>query len=251
MFILYALFFAIIVTCILLLSRRLVWSYIKKDKLDTAEKLYGFNKGVHKVVSQGTRIIKNESIRSLARPGTNIPFQFLNIIFWVGIDSIAEQYDHSKVIHKELRKEVADLLQFIRLKKNETKHQVVIDFLCDLEKDILEKSQNIEEIQDIREIFETLKFILDTGNDAQKVSELSDEDIADTEPEKQRNYYEIFGISRDASADEIKKAYRTLAQKHHPDKNPGDITGEMFKLINTIYQVLKDPKKRQEYDRSL
>lgn len=65
-----------------------------------------------------------------------------------------------------------------------------------------------------------------------------------------KDYYEILGISRNASDDEIKKAYRQLAHKYHPDKNPGDKNSEEhFKDINAAYEVLKDPNKRAQYDR--
>jgi molecular chaperone DnaJ len=61
-----------------------------------------------------------------------------------------------------------------------------------------------------------------------------------------RDYYEILGVSKGASADEIKKAFRRLAVQHHPDKEGGDET--KFKEINEAYEVLKDPSKRQRYD---
>lgn len=61
-----------------------------------------------------------------------------------------------------------------------------------------------------------------------------------------RDYYEVLGISKGASADEIKKAFRKLAVKHHPDKEGGDET--KFKEINEAYEVLKDSSKRQRYD---
>lgn len=61
-----------------------------------------------------------------------------------------------------------------------------------------------------------------------------------------RDYYEILGVSKDASADEIKKAFRRLAVQHHPDKEGG--TEEKFKEINEAYEVLKDQSKRQRYD---
>ena len=64
-----------------------------------------------------------------------------------------------------------------------------------------------------------------------------------------KNYYEILGISKSASADEIKKAYRNLAFKYHPDRNSGDkIAEEKFKEINEAYDVLSDEKKRADYD---
>jgi len=61
-----------------------------------------------------------------------------------------------------------------------------------------------------------------------------------------RDYYEVLGVSKDASADEIKKAFRKSAVKHHPDKEGGDET--KFKEINEAYEILKDQQKRQRYD---
>jgi curved DNA-binding protein len=64
-----------------------------------------------------------------------------------------------------------------------------------------------------------------------------------------RNYYEILGINPNASSEEIKKAYRTLARQYHPDRNPGNkIAEEKFKDINEAYEVLSDVTKRSQYD---
>ena len=62
----------------------------------------------------------------------------------------------------------------------------------------------------------------------------------------QKDYYKILGVEKNASAEDIKKAFRTLAHKHHPDKPGGD--AEKFKEINEAYQVLGDEKKRGTYD---
>ncbi len=65
-----------------------------------------------------------------------------------------------------------------------------------------------------------------------------------------RDYYEILNISRNASAEEIKKAYRHLAMKHHPDRNPEDKSAEeRFKEIKEAYEILSDPEKRARYDK--
>jgi molecular chaperone DnaJ len=64
-----------------------------------------------------------------------------------------------------------------------------------------------------------------------------------------KDYYEILGVEKNATEDDIKKAFRKMALKYHPDKNPGDKQAEeKFKEINEAYQVLSDPQKRSQYD---
>ena len=66
---------------------------------------------------------------------------------------------------------------------------------------------------------------------------------------EKRDYYEVLGVGKTATADEIKKAYRKKAVQYHPDKNPGDKAAEeKFKEAAEAYEVLSDPQKRQRYD---
>ena len=64
-----------------------------------------------------------------------------------------------------------------------------------------------------------------------------------------KDYYQVLGVAKGVALAEIKKAYRKLARKYHPDLNPGDKTAEArFKEIQEAYAVLSDPKKRSQYD---
>ena len=64
-----------------------------------------------------------------------------------------------------------------------------------------------------------------------------------------KDFYEILGVSKNANNDEIKKSYRKLAMKYHPDRNKGDKAAEKkFKEVSAAYDILKDPKKKSTYD---
>ena len=76
-----------------------------------------------------------------------------------------------------------------------------------------------------------------------------DERIRNIIMAEKRDYYEVLGVPRDADEAAIKKAYRALAKKYHPDANPGDAAAaEKFKEASEAYSVLSDPQKRQQYD---
>ena len=65
---------------------------------------------------------------------------------------------------------------------------------------------------------------------------------------EKRDYYEVLGVSKTASADEIKKAYRKMALKYHPDKNKAKSAGEAFKKVNQAFSILKDKDNEDNHD---
>jgi molecular chaperone DnaJ len=73
--------------------------------------------------------------------------------------------------------------------------------------------------------------------------------MEDVMAEQKRDYYEVLGVEKSADEAAIKKAYRALAKKYHPDMNPGDAEAEKkFKEASEAYAILSDPEKRRQYD---
>jgi DnaJ-class molecular chaperone len=66
-----------------------------------------------------------------------------------------------------------------------------------------------------------------------------------------QNHYEVLGVNQDANENEVRKAYRSLSLKYHPDRNPSEEAGELFRKINEANEVLSDPEKRKKYDHDL
>ena len=78
---------------------------------------------------------------------------------------------------------------------------------------------------------------------------MSQRELTQCRLQAKHDYYETLGVSADAKEDEIRKSYRKLARKYHPDLNPGDKSSEeRFKKVQEAYDVLSDAKKRQIYD---
>lgn len=71
-----------------------------------------------------------------------------------------------------------------------------------------------------------------------------------TKYDPEKDYYQVLGVDQDAAADEIRRSYRTLAKKYHPDVNPGDPDGKRFKEISEAHDVLLDDQRRHEYDKA-
>src|SRR5512137_1282611 len=66
---------------------------------------------------------------------------------------------------------------------------------------------------------------------------------------QKRDYYEVLGVPKNCSADDIKRSFRKLAHQYHPDKNSDSGAAEKFKELNEAYEVLSDPERRETYDR--
>jgi predicted RND superfamily exporter protein len=220
---------------------------VKEGKIDTAQKAHAFNKSVHAAAREGVSLMKDHLV---INNKYGVMGNFVGMCYLLGADAVLKRYDCSKVIRDEMQKKVSELLQFIDVSILESKHPEVEEFLKSLKQDVIERQYLFENIQEISDISDMLHFIQDIKNDADAASQIQ-EDIAEDEMASDKTWYEYLEISKEASLEEIKKAYRTLAKKYHPDLNPDPMAGEMFRKISEAYQILSCSQKRKEYDKTL
>ena len=97
-------------------------------------------------------------------------------------------------------------------------------------------------------VFSTAPLVENSWPSRERLKAPSNEPVVDNMPEK-RDYYDVLGLSRGASKEEIRKAYRSLARKYHPDKNPDDPEAESrFKELSEAFAILSDDDERRKYD---
>lgn len=248
MILIYPIVFVLLIVFILLFTRKLVWVFVKKDKMEKAEKVHNFNKVFYGFWVQKAALTRDIFMHFLPVAGKNKVYNVANTCFWVVVDEGLKKYDSSSLIQKKIGIEIDKSLQFIDDLISNSNYPEIVEVLQDLQKDILDRKLTFQNVREISELYDILQFIKDIRQDAEELSQMTEEEIYGT---SQTNYYDTFGIKSDASFSEIKKAYRKLAKLYHPDINKDSDADLIFKKINLIYQTLSNPKKREEYDISL
>lgn len=247
----YPLLIFLLIMAILYFTRKLVWTYIQNDEQGKAEKLYSMNKKLYKAVNDNTGLARDMFMHSLPFKNKTSVFNLANVCFWFTVEQSMRKYDYAKVVQKGVEEEADKIFDIINKLAADTKYPEVVTFLDDLKADIEHKKSVFKNITEIEQVYSALQFIEDVKNDAETLSQMSEEDIYGIAPDDQRTYYEILGVDRTAHILEIKKAYRKLALRYHPDHNKDPDASHIFSSINEAYQILSDDKKRQEYDKTL
>lgn len=247
----------------ILVCLRLLINYFLQRDSKTAEILFATEKGIHGfilgILETGRDAYKRGDF--ICPPDKKAKF-ILEAVLWSQGSKFFRKLDPSKNIQQELAEEIIKTKTFLeqatenaaRLGNNE-----VIEAVKNYE---LYFKQVLNELSSTSSIIEIKRIIREIGEDAKAIAEagyIDDETTDSRNNEPKQNYYQVLGVEQTATQEEIKEAYRSLAQKYHPDKLAKLKLGELLQKeaeritqkINDAYETLGDPEKRHQYDEML